>query len=124
VPDELCELRFDISLPPNADARRFERGWREALAAQRLTALAMPPTEVVAARFRVSGPSISTLERYLPTRLAALPGVPHVAAEAASPSSDWQGVRIWLSYRAHDLSALLANAKRSHSVKATRGRRR
>jgi hypothetical protein len=124
VQDELCELRFDIPLPPEADPRRFERGWRDALAAQRLTALAMPPAETVAARFRLCGPSAASLEHYLSARLAALPGAPRVSAEAVSSSPDWQGVRIWLSYRTHDLTALLTQAKRSHSVKATRGRSR
>ena len=39
----LSELRLDIPLPAGADAHGFERGWRETLAAQKLTALAAPP---------------------------------------------------------------------------------
>lgn len=121
--DEFCELRFDIPLPPDADPRRFERGWRDVLAAQRLTALAVPPAQAVAARFRVCGPAVTALERYLPARLAALPGAPAVAAETTTSSPDWQGVKIWLSYRSQDLNTLLQKSKMPNSSRHNRGRR-
>ena len=116
--NEMCELRFDIPLPPDGGPRQFEREWRGVLTAQRLTALAMPPAEAVTARYRLCGtiPSVeqmSALARYLPARLAALPGSPVVAAEAPVTSPDWQGVKIWLSYRSCDLTTLLQKSKKS-----------
>ncbi len=124
--DDLCELRFDIPLPDSRDPRQFERGWRAVLAAQHLTALAMPPAQTVAARFRLCGAAMgneppSALTRYLSLRLAALPGSPTVAADQPASSSDWHGVKIWLSYRSSDLTALLQKSKKKSSP--TRGRR-
>ena len=78
--ESLCELRFDIPLLPGTDARRFERAWRAELAAQKMTALAMPPAQAITARFRVCGlGGQSEMDRYLAARLAALPGHPAVA---------------------------------------------
>lgn len=121
-----CELRLDVPLPPNSTTQHFERGWREALSAQRLTALAVPPAHALAARFRVCGLADEALRRYLPHRLHALPGSPSVQAEPDSPSGDWRGVRIWLSYRTQDLPALLQRPARkpkpSHKPKSSRSR--
>jgi hypothetical protein len=126
VQEELCELRFDVPLPPGGGSRQFEQGWRQVLAAQKLTALAVPPAEAVAARFRLCGTeeADATLGRYLAVRLAALPGSPAVSAEAALPSPDWRGVKVWLSYRAPDLAALLRSSRqKSIKNKPFRGRR-
>ena len=126
--DDLCELRFDIPLPPGVDAHGFERGWRESLAAQKLTALAAPPAAAVSARFRLCGADfeaerMSAWSHYLTARLAALPGTPDVTADPAGASPDWQGVKIWLSYSSRDLAALLKKSKqKSHSFHH-RGRR-
>lgn len=110
--ETLCEMRFDIPLPPGTDSRCFERAWRAELAAQKLTALAMPPAAAVTARFRTCGAdSQPALEQYLAARLAALPGNPEVAQELAGPSMEWTGVKIWLAYRAADLTALLQKTK-------------
>ncbi len=121
-----CELRLDIPLPPNSTTGQFEQGWRKVLSAQHLTALAVPPAQALTARFRVCGPADEALHRYLPHRLHALPGGPCVQAEADDPPGDWRGVRIWLSYRAQDLPALLQRPPRKpfslHS-RAFRGRR-
>lgn len=107
----LCELRFDIFLTPQkreTETRQFERAWRAELAAQKKTALAMPPAKTVAARFRIVGPERRPeLSRYLQARLAALPGSPSVAPEPDARQADWSGVQIWLSYPAADLAALL-----------------
>lgn len=90
--ESLCELRFDISLPPGTDARRFERAWRAELTAQKMTALAMPPAQAIAARFRVCGLNEQPeMNSYLAARLAALPGHPEVAGEPGVPSPDWTG---------------------------------
>jgi hypothetical protein len=126
VQDDLCELRFDVPLADGDGPHQFERGWRAVLAAQRLTTLAMPPAHAVSARFRLCGTSpqseeTAALSRYLPARLAALPGTPSVAAEAPSAATDWRGVRIWLAYPAHDLPGLM---QRSKQTKHPRGRRR
>lgn len=121
-----CELRLDIPLPAGGTAKQFEQGWRAVLSAQHLTALAVPPAQALAARFRVCGPANDALHQYLPHRLAALPGGPRVQAETDSVSGDWQGVRIWLSYRTQDLPALLQRAPRKTafpSSRAFRGRR-
>jgi len=118
-----CELRLDVPLPLNGTTGHFERGWREVLSAQHLTALAVPPAHALAARFRVCGLTDEALHRYLPHRLSALPGGPRVQAEPDSPPGDWRGVRIWLSYRAQDLPALLQRAPRKLSCRAFRGRR-
>ncbi len=108
---DACELRIDVPLPPDSSPSEFERAWRAALCAQRLTALAVPPARALRARFRVCGPSSDALRRHLPLRLAALPGAPVVQAETDSASGDWQGVRVWLSYPARDLPALLKRPK-------------
>ena len=119
---DLCELRFDIPLPLGTDARCFERAWRAELAAQKMTVLAMPPAQAVAARFRVCGAnSRAELAPYLAARLAALPGSPTVAREPSPPSPDWAGVKIWLSYRPGELTALLQTAKQK-TKKPTRNR--
>lgn len=111
APRLLCELRFDIPLMPQGretEARQFERAWRTELAAQKKTALAMPPAQAVAARYRIAGPEAGPeMHRYLQSRLAALPGSPSVAAEPDARMGDWAGVQIWLSYPAADLPALL-----------------
>ncbi len=120
--DALCELRFDIPLPSDADARCFERVWRAELAAQKMTALAMPPSQAVAARFRVCGPGgRPELSDYLAARLKALPGNPDVAREPPTSSPEWAGVRIWLAYRPQELTALLQTA-RQKTKKPTRKR--
>ena len=123
----LCELRFDVPLPDGADARGFERGWQETLAAHRLTALAAPPSAAVSARFRLCGlgpgERLTAWDRYLTARLSALPGTPTVAADPASPSSEWQGVRVWLSYPARDLAAVLKKSKQKPHSFHPRGRR-
>ena len=120
----LCELRFDIPLADRATGPTFERAWRDELSAQRMTALAMPPAQALAARFRVCGSGdTSELDRYLPTRLAALPGSPVVAREPSEPVPGWSGVRVWLSYRAQDLPALLGKAKTHPKKTRTRGPR-
>ena len=126
--DDLCELRFDIPLAGGADAQGFERGWRDVLAAQKLTALTAPPASAVSARFRLCGAGLedertSAWNRYLTARLAALPGTPSVAAESASTSPDWRGVKIWLSYRSRDLAALLKKSKQKPKPSYLRGRR-
>ncbi len=115
-----CELRLDVPLPPDGTTRHFEQAWREALSAQRLTALAVPPAQALTARFRVCGLADEALHRYLPYRLHALPGAPRVQAEPDSPPGDWQGVRIWLSYRAQDLPTLLQRALRKPSAPSSR----
>lgn len=115
-----CELRLDVPLPPHATMAHFERGWRAQLAAQRLTALAVPPACALAARFRVCGAADDALQRGLPHRLHALPGSPRVQAEADTVPGDWQGVRIWLSYRAQDLPALLARPARKPTLSFSR----
>ena len=114
----LCEMRFDVPLAAGRgdQARLFERAWRAELAAQKKTALAMPPARAIAARFRLVGPDAPDLRRYLQARLAALPGGPTVTAdaEASAPQSlrpDWAGVQIWLAYPAADLPALLRGRK-------------
>jgi hypothetical protein len=117
-------LRLDIPLPDGADARGFERAWCETLAAQRLDAARSRRYQ--AARFRLcwadlDGPRESAWTRYLTTRLAALPGGPTVAAEAAAPPPDWRGVRVWLAYRPPDLEALL---RKSRKTARPKGRRR
>lgn len=128
--NQLCEMRFDVPLSNSSEPRQFERGWRETLAAQKLTALAMPPAQAVSARFRLCGLSLtaeqmSAWERYLPTRLSALPGSPTVAADPPTVSADWQGVRIWLAYPAQDLAALLQKSKKpARKFSTTRGHRR
>ena len=124
----LCELRFDIPLPAGADAHGFERGWRETLASQKLTAIAAPPSAAVSARFRLCGRDwedgrVSTWSHYLTARLSALPGAPSVAADPAQASSDWHGVRIWLSYPSHDLAALLKSKRKTTHSSHPRGRR-
>lgn len=108
---DACELRIDIPLPPNSSPTEFERAWRAALSAQGLTALAVPPAQALAARFRLCGVTPDALRHYLPLRLAALPGAPAVQAEADNSPGDWQGVRVWLSYPARDLPALLKRPK-------------
>ena len=122
---DLCELRFDISLPPGTDARRFERAWRSELAAQKMTALAMPPAQAVAARFRVCGLNERPeLDAYLAARLSALPGSPAVAQEASEAATDWAGVKIWLSYRPGELTTLLQQTKqKTKKSKQSRGHR-
>lgn len=126
----LCEMRFDVPLPDGGGPRQFERGWRDALAAQKLTALATPPAQAVSARFRVCGPGLdaeqtSAWERYLPARLGALPGSPTVAADPPTLSPDWQGVKIWLAFPAQDLAALLHKSKKpARKSHPTRGHRR
>ena len=124
----LSELRLDIPLPAGADARGFERGWRETLAAQKLTALAAPPSAAVSARFRLCGPDLggergSAWERYLTARLSALPGTPSVAADPAHAASEWQGVKVWLSYPSRDLAAVLKKSKQKPHSSHHRGRR-
>ena len=120
----LCELRFDIPLTAGREdeTRGFERAWRAELAAQKRTALAMPPARAVTARFRVVGPETSpSFGRYLQARLAALPGGPTVTVhseaarttQATSLRPDWAGVQIWLAYPAADLPALLHAAKKN-----------
>ncbi len=119
TPPLLCELRFDIPLTIGRgdETQRFERAWRAELAAQKRTALAMPPARAVTARFRVVGPDARPdLRRYLQARLAALPGSPTVtppseAFQGASLRPDWAGVQIWLAYPAADLPALLRTPK-------------
>lgn len=132
----LCELRFDIPLAAGYGdrARLFERAWRAELAAQKKTALVMPPAQTVAARFRVVGPDTPGLRRHLQTRLAARPGGPVVTTdfEAATPQHgrpEWSGVQIWLAYPAADLPALLrapknakTNAKPSVNTKPNTNR--
>lgn len=129
--NEMCELRFDVPLPHDGGPRQFEHVWRQVLAAQRLTALATPPAQAVSARFRLCGTSrdnsehASALARYLPTRLAALPGAPTVVADPPAASPDWQGVKVWLSYRAPDLAALLQKSRKpSKKTHHARGHRR
>lgn len=111
----LCELRFDIPLIAGRgdEAQHFERAWRAEMAAQKRTALAMPPARAVTARFRIVGlnPPLD-LRRYLQARLAALPGGPTVtchseASQATFLRPDWVGVQLWLAYPAADLPALL-----------------
>lgn len=110
--ETLCELRFDIPLPPGSNANRFEKAWRAQLAAQKMTALAMPPAQAVAARFRICGPDgQAEMKRYLTARLAALPGSPSVICEMPALSQDWAGVKVWLSYRSQDLPALLQKTR-------------
>ncbi len=126
--DDLCELRFEVPLPAGADVLGFECGWRETLAAQKLTALAAPPAAAVAARFRLCGTDfddarVSAWNHYLTARLAALPGTPAVAADPSGVSHDWHGVKIWLSYHSRDLSALLKTSKRTAHSSRHRGRR-
>ncbi len=126
----LCEMRFDVPLSEGSGPRQFERGWRETLAAQKLTALAMPPAQAVSARFRLCGPALSAeqasaWERYLPARLSALPGSPTVVADPPAPSADWQGVKIWLAYPTQDLAALLHKSKKpARKSSPIRGHRR
>lgn len=115
--EALCEMRFDVALPDGGGPRQFERSWRETLAAQKMTALAMPPAHAISARFRLYGPALpneqtSEWQRYLPARLAALPGRPIVAADPPALSSDWHGVKIWLAYPAQDLASLLHKSKK------------
>lgn len=104
----------------------FERGWRAQLAAQRLTALAVPPACALAARFRVCGLDAEALHPALARRLHALPGGPRVQAEPDTApgedraSGDWQGVRVWLSYRAQDLPALLKRPARKPAFPSSR----
>lgn len=121
---DLCEMRFDVPLAANVDPNGFERGWRSLLAAQKMTALAMPPARAVSARFRVCGPDaagdIAAMDRFLRARLAALPGRPEVASEPSLPSPDWQGVKIWLSYPTDELQTLLRASKKKSPF---RGRR-
>ena len=130
MPNALCEMRFDVPLPGAGEPRHFERNWREVLASQKMTALAMPPAQAVSARFRLYGPALSDEQasawgRYLPTRLAALPGQPTVAADPPVLSSDWQGVKIWLAYPAQDLAALLQQSKKpARKFSPARGHRR
>ena len=130
-PPPLCELRFDIPLTAGRgnESQRFERAWRAELAAQKRTALAMPPARAVTARFRVVGPEARPeLGRYLQARLAALPGSPTVtphseASQGTSLRSDWAGVQIWLAYPAADLPTLLRapkNAKTNTSQNTKR----
>lgn len=114
--DTLCELRFDVPLTADLSPRQFEKNWRALLAAQKMTALAMPPAHAVAARFRVCGPDVdgehpSPLQPYLMARLSALPGTPTVAADPPLASSNWRGVKVWLSFRADALPALLQSSK-------------
>ena len=116
--EQTCELRFDVPLAPGAGGDRgFERAWRAELSAQKMTALAMPPAQAVGARFRVCGPDGGSgrgeLERTLASRLAALPGGPAVTREPSAPAPGWSGVRVWLSYRAADLPALLGKTPES-----------
>lgn len=116
--EERCEMRFDVSLPNGGGTREFERSWRETLAAQKMTALAMPPARAVSARFRLYGAALSNeqtsvWERSLTARLGALPGSPMVSADPPCLSADWQGVRIWLAFPTRDLAALLHTAKLS-----------
>lgn len=128
----LCELRFDIPLTPGRgdESQRFERAWRAELAAQKQTALAMPPARAVTARFRVVGPNAGPdLRRYLQARLAALPGGPTVLpGSEADPATlgrpDWSGVQIWLTYPAADLPALLRASKKNAKTNAMPNRRR
>ncbi len=121
VTEELCELRLDIPLPNDADARGFERAWRETLAAQRLDA-----SQPCAARFRLCCADLdaaraSAWTQYLTARLAALPGGPSVAADVAAPPPDWRGVRVWLAYRPRDMAAVFKKSKKPARPK---GRRR
>lgn len=126
--DMLCEIRFDVSLPADPSPRRFETRWRATLAAQKMTALATPPARAVAARFRVCGPDfdgehLSPFQLYLVARLSALPGTPAVAADPPLPSPNWRGVKVWLSFRAADLPALLRQAKPKSFSHRYRGHR-
>ena len=122
-------MRFDVPLPSGSGPRQFEWAWRETLATQKMTALAMPPAQAVSARFRLYAPALSDeltsiWERYLPARLAALPGRPEVAIGPATLSSDWQGVKIWLAYPVQDLVALLQKARKpSRKFSPVRGHR-
>lgn len=128
--EERCEMRFDISLPNGGGTREFERRWRETLAAQKMSALAMPPARTLAARFRLFGPPLmgdqsSAWERFLPMRLAALPGQPTVSAEPPVIGSDWQGVKIWLTYSPQELTVLLQKLKKpTAKFRPARGNRR
>ena len=126
--ENTCELRFDIPLTPGASGGDrgfagvdFERAWRAELSAQKMTALAMPPAQALGARFRVCGPEDGPgrpeLERTLISRLAALPGGPAVAREPSAPAPGWSGVRVWLTYRAADLPALLGKADKTKADK-------
>lgn len=122
----VCELRFDIplTLGRGDETQRFERAWRAELAAQKRTALAIPPARAVSARFRIVGPdTLPSLRRYLQARLAALPGGPTVtsyseASPAASGQQDWAGVQIWLAYPAADLPALLRTPTKNAKTNA------
>ncbi len=125
-----CELRFDVPLAAGRGdrARLFESAWRAELAAQKKTALAMPPARAVAARFRIIGPDVPDLRRYLQARLAALPGSPMVVADAETTAPqtgrpEWTGVQIWLAFPAANLPALLRapkNAKTNPKPNANR----
>jgi hypothetical protein len=121
---DLCEMRFDVPLATNGDPKGFERGWRALLAAQKMTALAMPPARAISARFRVCGSNAdgdaAGMDRFLRSRLAALPGEPTVASEPSLLSPDWQGVKIWLSFQSDELQTLLRASKKKSPL---RGRR-
>lgn len=124
-------MRFDVPLPEGGGPRQFERSWRATLAAQKMTALVMPPANTISARFRLFGPALtgeqtSAWAHYLPTRLGALPGSPAVAADPPALSPDWQGVKIWLAFPAQDLAALLHKPKKAahHCFRPARGHRR
>ena len=128
VQDDFSELRFDVPLPPEADAGGFERGWRDLLAAQKLTALTLPPASAVSARFRLCGMDFEGQRKlawnhYLTVRLGALPGAPAVTTDTIGASPDWRGVKIWLSYPSRDLATLLKKSKQKSHSSHYRGRR-
>lgn len=119
VQDDLCELRLDVTLEEDADARAFERSWRTVLASRRLNASAKP----TAVRYHLCWPNLDPARtrawtQYLSARLAALPGGPPVAAEAAPVTTDWRGVRVWLAYRPHDLTTLLKKSRKTSAHSA------
>ena len=98
------------------------------LAGQKLTALTLPPASAVAARFRLCGTDFadqrgSAWNHYLTARLAALPGAPTVTSDTAGASPDWRGIKIWLSYPARDLAALLKKTRQKSHSSHYRGRR-
>lgn len=116
MPQSLCEVRVDVPLAGTQTPAAWEKSWRKTLSLARLSALASAPAVVVNARARVCGPSArpaSELAQWLPGRLRALPGTPSVSVETTEESGDWQGVKVWLSYSAESLPALLRRPKKS-----------
>ena len=115
MPQSLCEVRLDIPLAGTQTPIAWEKSWRKTLSVSRLSALASAPAVVVSARACVCGKSTqpaSELAQWLPNRLRALPGNPAVSVETLDETGEWQGVKVWLSYSAESLPALLRRPKK------------